>query len=256
MNWDTKRKIIYALTFITLMLGIFVTFFYDTIFPAPTCLDLKKNGYEVGVDCGGVCALRCVSEVNPFTVLWSQAVPVDKDLYDIVAMVSNTNIDNASHEVGFMFSLSDELGTVTRTVSGSTTVPLDGKFPLIVQNVSLPKAPAAVVTTLYDTPHYKVIENPASPTIKILSRRYEKDSISRVYAVLKNTKQVEIHDLEVRVLLFDAKDNVYAVGKTLVPVIPKEGLREIVITWNGALTITPTRIGVYPIFNPFDAVGY
>jgi hypothetical protein len=256
MNWDTKRKIIYALTFVTLVSAALVTFFYDTIFPAPTCFDGKKNGYEVETDCGGTCSLRCSVEVNPFTVVWSKAVLVDKGLYDLVAMVSNTNIDNASREVGFNFALHDETGVVFRTVSGSTTVPLDGKFPLIIQNIALPKAPENVVTTLTDGPHYKVKENPASPTIKILSRRYEKGSISRVYATLKNTKQLEINNLEVRVLLFDVDDNVYAVGTTFVPVLPKEGVRDIVITWNGALATSPTRIGVYPIFNPFDAIDY
>jgi hypothetical protein len=256
MNWDTKRKIMYGAAFLTLITTVFVLFFYDTIFPAPTCYDGKKNGYELEIDCGGVCSLVCKEDVKPLSVVWSKAIKVDKNMYDLVAMVSNTNIDNASREVGFNFNLYDSNGVITANYFGSTTVPLDGKFPLIIQNIRLQSAPDTVLTTLTDGAHYKVKENPASPTIKIVNRRYEATSISRVYATLRNTKQVEINGLEVRVLLFDEQDNVYAVGRTVVPLFKKESVKDIVVTWNEVLKKAPTRIGIYPIFNPFEATEY
>ena len=88
------------------------------------------------------------------------------------------------------------------------------------------------------------------------SRRYEAGAISRVYTTLANTKRVVINDLPVRVVLYDEKDNAYAVGQTIIPTLEKEEVKEISFTWSPPLLRAPTRIGIYPIFNPFNAIGY
>lgn len=256
MSWELRRKLMYALGTAIFLAAVTIFFLRDIVFPAPTCFDKKQNGYESGVDCGGVCSLRCSQEVNPLTVLFGKAVRSGENLYDLVAMVNNNNIDNASYELGYSFALYDKDGKSITTILGSTTAPLGGKFPIIVQNLPLQTTPTNVVVSLNDTSHYKVKENPASPTIKILSRRYEAGPIPRLYATIMNTKRLEINKLPVRALLFDQNDNVYAVGQTIIPVLQKEEVREIVFTWNEPLPFAPTRIGIYPIFNPFEAIGY
>lgn len=256
MNWETKRKLVYALGVITAVLAVSVFLLRSIIFPTPTCFDTNQNGYELGVDCGGVCSLKCKEEVNPLTVAWSKAVPSGHGLYDFVGMIRNTNIDNASRELGYTFTAYNEEGVVVSVLSGSTTAPLDGMFPIITQNILLEKAPSKVALTLVDGSHYKVIESPTSPTIRILERRYEAGQTPRVYTTLMNTKRLEITNLPVRIVLFDQDDNAYAVGQTIVPTLTKEGVRELIFTWNEPLPISPTRIGVYPIFNPFDAVSF
>lgn len=256
MSWELKRKIIYAVAVVIGVLAISIFLLRETLFPTPTCFDKKQNGFESGIDCGGGCLLRCEQEISPLTVLWVKAVHGGKDMYDLVAMVNNNNIENASLETGYTFSLYDEQGNISGFLSGSTTAPLGGKFPIIIQNITLKKAPTSVTLTLSDSPHYSVKESPSSPTIKIVDRRYEAGQIPRVYATIVNTKRAEINNLPVRVLLFDEKDNVYAVGQTVIPFLGKEEIKEIIITWNGPLLTSPTRIGIYPIFNPFDAIGY
>ena len=74
--------------------------------------------------------------------------------------------------------------------------------------------------------------------------------------MIVNTKRLEINNLPVRVVLFDDKDNAYAVGQSLIPYLEKEGAQEIIFTWDEPLPVPPTRIGVYPIFNPFEALSY
>ena len=251
--WELKRKLVYALAFVLTLFAASLFLLRGVLFPEPTCFDGKKNAFESDIDCGGTCSLMCTSEVNELSVLWSRAIRVGLNTYDVAALLSNTNINNASREVGYTFTLYGEDSSVLKTISGSTTAPLDGKFPLIVQNVSIPQTPSDVVVTLTDGPHYKVIESPTSPTVKILSRRYEAGSIPRVYATIANTKRIEITNLPVRVILFDTNDNAYAVGQTLIPFLGKEGVQEIIVTWDEPLPYPPTRIGIYPIFNPFEA---
>lgn len=256
MYWETKRKLLYAFAVIVALSGIIVFSIRDRIFPPPTCVDTIQNGYESGVDCGGGCALKCTQEVSPLSVVWSKAVRSGQNIYDLVALVSNANIDNASREVGYTFTLYNNGGQIIGQLSGSTTAPLDGKFPLIIQNVPISTPPASVMVALHDGPHYSVRESPSSPTIRVPKRRFENGTTPRVYATLLNTKRIEITNLPVRVLLYDEKDNVYAIGQTIVPSIGKEGMKEVVFTWNESLPVAPTRIEVYPFFNPFDAIGY
>lgn len=256
MSWDSRRKIIYACAVIVALATITVFVLRDRLFPSPTCFDKKQNGYESGIDCGGACSLQCTQAVDPLSVVFANAVHSGKGVYDLVAMINNNNIDNASQYLGYTFTLYDKDGMMFGSLSGSTTAPLGGKFPIIIQNLSLAKVPAHVVTTIIDGPHFKVKEIPSSPTVRVVSRSYEGGSIPRVYAKIMNTKRVEITDLPVRVLLFDDHDNVYAVAQTLVPLLAKEEVKDIIFTWNEPLPFPPTRIGVYPIFNPFKAIGY
>lgn len=251
--WELKRKLVYALAFVLTLFAASLFLLRGVLFPEPTCFDGKQNAFESGIDCGGGCLLMCKEEFSEISVLWAKAVKAGSSSYDLVALVTNPNINNASQKVDYTFTLYDEAGTVMKTLPGSTITPLDGKFPLIVQGVSLPKAPSNIVLTLTDGPHYKVPERPASPTIKIVSRRYEAGTIPRVYATIANTKRIEILNLPVRVILFDTNDNAYAVGQTLIPSLGKEGVQEIIVTWDEPLPYPPTRIGIYPIFNPFEA---
>lgn len=252
MHWDTKRRLIYAFATLFVIATLLVISFRKVLFPDPTCVDMKQNGFETGVDCGGECALRCSAEVYPLSVLWSTAVKSSQFTYDIVGLVSNKNINNASRALGYTFTAYSEKGDILDTFNGTTTAPLDGEFPIIIQNVTLSEAPFRVGMTLNDTAHYKVRENPATPTVSITNRVYEAGTVSRVYAQVKNNKQFEVRDLEVRVLLLDAKDNVFAVGTTLVPFLTREESRQISFTWNKAFEEAPTRILVYPIFSPFQ----
>ncbi len=252
--WEFKRKLLYSLTFIIFVCAALVFLLRGFLFPEPTCFDKKQNGFESGLDCGGTCALMCTSDVKPLSVVWAKAIRLGKDVvnYDLVAFVTNTNIDNAARGVGYTFNLFDENGNLYQTFTGSTTVPLDGSFPLIIQNVTLSKAPSNVTATLTEGNHFKVIESPTSPTVRVTGRRYEAGVIPRVYATIANSKRIDIVNLPVRALLFDNNDNVYAVGQTIIPSLPKEGTQEVIFTWGESLPYPPTRIGIYPIFDPFE----
>jgi hypothetical protein len=251
MNWSLKRKLLYGTTVCIIILSFALFVLRDTLFPSPTCFDTKKNGYETGIDCGGTCSLRCTNQVTPLSVVWTKAVQDTSTTYDVVGMVSNRNIDNASHFISYTFTAYDKLGTVLATLTGKTIAPIDGDFPIIVQGVKMASKPDAVSLDLVDGPHYSVLEKPTSPTLKVLNRRFEDGTVPRVYATIQNTKQKTLSDVPIRVLLFDVDDNLYASGETVVPFFEREGSHDIVITWNNPLPHPPTRIGVYPIFDPF-----
>jgi hypothetical protein len=252
MEWAHKRKVIYAVItiIIVILAGIYV--FRDTIFPTPTCFDAKQNGYEGGVDCGGLCSLRCTQEVIPLSIAWSRALKTGTSTYDLVALVSNKNIDNAPREIVYTFTAYDAAGKETMKMSGSSIAPVDGDFPVVQQNIQLSEEPYEVSATIRsNAPHFKVLEKPTSPTIRIVNPHYEPGTIPRVYATIVNTKRIFLRDIPVRVLLYDADGNVYAAGETVVPTLDKESSKEIVFTWDASFPIAPTKIRVFPILDPF-----
>jgi hypothetical protein len=251
MDWQTKRKVIYGGAFICIVLALLVYMFRDTLFPAPTCFDKKQNGFEEGVDCGGTCLLTCSQSVTPLLVTWSRALQTSTTTYDIVALVANRNINSAAHTLSFTFVAYDAKGNALGQITGTTLEPIDGDFPVVLQNIQLPEKPASVTTTLTDGPHYKVASNPTSPILIVKNTRYEAGDIPRVYATVTNTKRVTLSRIPVRVVLYDAGDNAYAAGETIIPFLDKEGSQDITFTWKGAFKNDPIKVRVYPILDPF-----
>lgn len=252
MDWQTRRKVLYLLSLIFIIASITVYLLRDTIFPKPTCSDGKQNGFELGVDCGGTCALRCSSEVQPLVATWVRFIKSSEGKYDLVALVSNKNINNAVPFIKYTFTLYDEQGGVLKEVKGSTVTPINGEFPIIRLAVPLIKAPSSIAISFEDGPHYSVAEKSNSPTISVGAERYEIGDPFRVYVSVRNNKRATIKDLPVNVLLYDQNNNVYAVNTTSIPQLGKEEVKEVSFVWNQpTFRDLPVRIKAYPILNPF-----
>lgn len=251
MDWSTRRKVLYLGSVLVFLCTFSVYFLKDLVLKEPTCFDGKKNGFELGADCGGTCALKCVQEVSPLTVMWTSLVPVSSIRYDLVGMVANRNIDNASHALAYTFSAYDGQGTLLGTYSGTTTPPIDGDFPIIYRNASLPDFVKTLTLELRDSPHFGVASNPVVPRLRIVGSRFEPGAVPRVYTTVANTRQQAMENIPVTVLLFNEDDTVYATNQTVVPRIEKEEVKELVFTWPGAQLARPSKIRVFPLFDPF-----
>lgn len=251
MDWDTKRRLAYGGAVVFFTLAVFLYVFRDSLFPQPTCFDAVKNGNENGIDCGGVCALRCTEDVVPLRVAWSRALKTAPYTYDFVALVSNKNIDNAPRLLPYTFTAYGEEGEVLASITGTTTSPVDGNFPIVRQNIRLEKEPKEIITEIKNSAHFTVKELPSSPTLRVSTPRYEAGSIPRVYTTISNTKRLSMYNLPIRILLYDNTDTVIGVGETLVPFLDKEESKEISFSWNLPFENPPTVMRVYPVFDPF-----
>src|SRR3990167_9267397 len=91
MTWAMQRQLFYVgvLLLFFLIFGFLIT--YSRFNQPPTCTDLKQNGSETGVDCGGSCQLACLAQVDPITILWSRAFKVIPGRYNAVAYLENRN---------------------------------------------------------------------------------------------------------------------------------------------------------------------
>lgn len=252
LEWAKKRKIIYGTITVIVVILVGIYLFRNVLFPVQTCFDGKQNNFESGIDCGGTCSLRCSQEVIPLSVLWARPLAVSSSTYDFAALISSKNIDNAPRTIVYTFIAYNKDGQEIAKVKGTTIAPIDGDFPIMEQNIRLAEVPVTLSAVIVsDVPHYTVLEKPTTPTLRIVGSRFEAGSIPRVYATLINTKRLVLKNLPVRVFLYDADGNVFAAGQTIVPSLDKEGTKEVVFTWDRAFPITPTRIRVFPILDPF-----
>lgn len=252
MNWAAKRKTIYAVAVIIFLVVFVVYQARNILFPAPTCIDQKQNGFESGIDCGGTCALRCEQETIPISVEWSRAIVVSSDTYDFAAMLANRNTNSAPLKVEYQFTAYNKAGGVMLSLRGETLVPADGDFPVIVQNVKLPEPPTQVVALVSQPSQYAVSDAVKRVQVRVKSTRYEGGATPRIYITLDNLTQRSFLKLPVRVVAYDEYNNAVAVGESIVPGLEKEEEKEIVLTWPEPFSTTPTKLRAYPVLSPFQ----
>lgn len=252
MDWATKRRIIYTSTAIVLIVVYSLYHFRDVISPPPTCFDGKANGLESDIDCGGNCSLMCTNEVKPLTVEWSSFIKTEDKTYDLVALVSNKNINNDATSTQYVFNLIDKNGKTIFESKGEEVSPVNSSFPIILQNIKIKEPPSKLLVYLSQNKHYKTKLNGNKTLIKVTSNRIEEgDDISRVYATIVNNTLDTLLKVKVRVVLFDENKNAVGVGETVVERLTDEEEKQIIWTWKTPFEKKPVVAEVYPIINPF-----
>jgi hypothetical protein len=123
MSWAKQRRLIY-------IGGIVIIFLLAVVLPtvvhfykAPTCFDNKKNGDELGVDCGGACTLLCKEQYAPLNVLWARFAKVNDGVYNVLAYVENPNISAGAGNLDYLFKLYDKNGILLDERMGRTFAP-------------------------------------------------------------------------------------------------------------------------------------
>lgn len=248
-----RRKLLYALGLLSVVILLGIYGFRDTLFPAPTCSDNKQNGYETGIDCGGGCARKCPNETIPLSVLWSRALPVSNGVYDLVAYVSNKNQDSAPSSLFVNFTVIDASNAVIFTRRVVTIPPAATDLPVIISNVALPSVPKVVTATLEEGTSYKIDSRFQSVQISSLNKHFENGITPRLYATLRNQTRNAFDRFTVRAVLYDEAGNAFGVGETYVEHLDKEQTADIVFTWKTPFAQTPVTMQIFPVLPPFGS---
>ena len=252
MNWATKRKIIYATVIIVLLVVYLLYHYRALISPSPTCFDGVQNGLEEGIDCGGSCSLMCVSSVKPLTLEWSRFIKTQDNTYDLVAYISNKNVNNTAISTPYDLSLINKEGRKIFESRGQVVSPVNTSFPIIIQNVSVTDEPAQITASISQNKHYKTVLNGNDLLISIKSKTLEEgNDISRVYVTAVNNTLNTLNKVKVDVILFDENKNAVGVGETIIDRLLGEEEKQLIFTWNTPFAKHPVIIDVYPIINPF-----
>ena len=249
--WASSRKILYALLFILVFVLLGVYGFRSTLFPTPTCSDNKQNGYEEGVDCGGLCSRKCVSQIIPIQVLWSKAIPYSENIYDLVGMVSNRNVDSVPVTFDATFTVYNANAQVIYSQKIAAVPPTTGDIPIMIQNVKFSETPKKVVITLGEGTYYKTMKAFQAVQISVVNTSFENGDIPRVYATIRNVTRNRFINFPVRIVLYDGDQNAIAAGESFVESLDKESEKTLIFTWKNKFPIKPVIIKAYPVLSPF-----
>lgn len=229
------------------MWGIWASFFNT----APTCHDNKQNGTEVGVDCGGACALICQNVAHEPTVLWARSFPNGPGNYTAAAYVQNTNVGAGAKQVAYSFQLFDSNNSLVVERDGVANLPPVQTIPIIETNINAGNRTVTHVQFAFsNTPPAVWSKVPSSsvPPVRIAQQSLSNDA-SRLSASVVNNNLTDVKNITAAAVLFDSQGVARAASKSLVSLVPARSSTPVVFTWPGGIpNIVRAEITLLPSF--------
>lgn len=253
-TWASRRKTVFALIFILVIVIPAGYVAFRTLYKAPTCFDLKQNGDEFGIDCGGSCVKLCQSAFLPPRIQWGGAKleKIADGVYNTASYIVNPNITGAAINVPYKMSLYDKEGILI--------VERHGKVTLYPHRNSLAFQPS--IKTDLRVPSKATFEFTSMPVwfksndelggISVIDKKYTEDENgSSLEVYLENKTLYDYKDVVVAAILSDEEGNVIGFSQTNLDKISAKNGREVApFTWplnhNGKVT----TIEVLPIIKP------
>jgi len=251
MSWAARRRAYYlGGTF-----GVFALLFLLVLFFAlrttPTCFDGRHNGDERGVDCGGTCRKVCEADALAPQVLWSRSFRVAPGVYNAVAYVENPNFSAGVKSVPYRFTLYDSSNVTIAEREGRTYLLPGGITPIFEGTIATgERSPARTLFELGDIAEWVVTRDRATSPLSVADRRISRiDTMPRIDANIENSSVVDIFDIEVVSVIYDANDNAIGASRTVVPLLPRQSSEPVVFTWP-----EPFAVAIERCLAPVDVV--
>ncbi|MFA5997730.1 MAG: VWA domain-containing protein [Candidatus Paceibacterota bacterium] len=239
MDWSQKRRIIYASVVVGVIILLAAYPVYKLVSKPPTCSDNKKNGTETGVDCGGHCALMCLSDIKQPRAIWAKVFQTDGRTYDLAAYIENPNVNAGVRSARYTIKVLDRSGAVLVEKNGTTEIAPSSQILLFEAGVVFTGLPNSVELSFDSTDLSKWFKATAAPSPVMTKNQSLKnvDTNPRFDAVMVNTDSVnDINNLTISAIIYDTSRNPVAVSKTFVDSIPRGGEQNIFFTWPSKIT--------------------
>lgn len=251
MSWASRRKSIYFSLFaVFLVLFVGVPLFL-TFYKAPTCSDGKQNQRELGIDCSGPCPKICASQfLNPI-IIWTRALRVTPNIYNVLAYVENPNLDGAARNVSYIFRLYDNASILITERRGSTYLLPHQKIPIFENAIKVGERVPTRVTFEWAAPIPWEKSQSGGNMLVVINKVLSKETTTpRLDAVIENRSISEIREVDVVAIVYDTNDNALAFSKTIIDIIPKNDRVSATFTWPEKFLKTTSRIEIVPLIRP------
>jgi hypothetical protein len=256
MSWASKRQFKYFSIFILLIAIIVFLIIYPVLFKKPTCSDLKQNGTETGVDCGGSCSLMCKKDIVAPVVLWSRAFPVVGTNYNLVAFVENRNKTSGVISASYEFRIYDTNNKLLGRREGKTFIPPNQQFAVFEPTFDSGESKIKTVTFEFQEPVTWIKKFPTLQTLPISVKNIIFDDnmdTPRLSATVVNDSIYNIPEFDVIAILYDINKNAINASKTHKAggLLSNKSL-PITFTWPEVLSAFPVTEDVIVSINPFS----
>ncbi len=255
MSWTSRRKSRITLIFLcaAVILGGFLVL--PVVIRTPTCFDGRENGNELGVDCGGECALQCVQYTQDINIKWQRSYPIVKGFYNSVAYLENQNFQAGIKQIKYKFRLYDKDRILIAERDGETFIEPNRGFVIFEQQIPVGSSVPLYTTFDFTEPisMYKTDPLYDDLIIRVTNQLLQTNDIKpRFSATLKNTSDTHtISGIDAYVVLYDEEDNAVQVGKTRIEALSPREEKNIFIVWQNQFDKKPVRFEVIPRYNPF-----
>lgn len=234
MEWSKKRKLSYLAASIGLLTLIVALTLYFVFSKNPTCFDAVQNGSEVGIDCGGTCALYCASEMKPLRIAWAKPFMFTPGHYDIGAYIENPNQKAGIVSLGYTvraFSADEqkiaERKGVMGIAPGSSALLFEGNF----SSMALPVRAEVEFDGNYQMAWRKAERAEVKLVTKNYMIRYIEEG-ARFDAVVVNTDPIiDAGRAVIGAIILDGGRNPVAISRTVIDGIAKGSEQPIFFTW-------------------------
>lgn len=230
LSWSVRRRLIYlALALVAVAIAVVAAFI---IFQKPpSCDDGKRNGDELGVDCGGSCTQVCVTEIMPLKVLWSRLFDLGRGKYDVAALVKNPNLKHGASEIKYIFRLWDKDNLLINSKTGTAFANPKEDLLIFQSRVDVgKKIPTRISFEFENSPLWQKLDRVA-PQLTFSNKRFQNEPSPRLVATIKNDTITTASAIDVFAILSDIDQNAVAVSSTFLEELPAGESREISFTW-------------------------
>lgn len=256
MTWAQRRQMTYLSGFLLVVGLIAFLVIRNATHVEPTCYDGKRNGDEVGIDCGGSCQFYCPLELADPKVRWVRFFSAGEGLVHAVAYIEHAYASAAIDIAPFTFRLYDKNNNILTERSGSTYVGPMGRSAIVETLIPIGNTEPTIARFSFDGPlvWQKIpveFSQIVVKTDRFLLEQFEGGT--RLTATLDNQSEVTFSSIDVVAVLYDKSDNAIAVSKTVVRNLPGRASTTTYFTWAEALKDRVARVEVIPRINPFTA---
>ncbi len=247
--WARRRKTLYALGLVLILLGISIPVFIIWIHEPATCFDGKQNQGETGVDMGGPCPRLDPRFLDKPQVLWVRPLRLRAGYYNAVAYIENSNPNAGARQVSYRMKFYDENGVLVAKRVGKTDIYPSMIFPVFEGAIDSGKRELSRATfELLEEPKWYRYDSSPMKGLKISGQKLSKTRHSlRLTAKVKNTDIDDKSDIHFVATLFDEKGTAIAVSHTYIAYITAASSAEITFTWPNTLSSKPASVDIIPL---------
>lgn len=257
MSWAQRRKLTYILGLLFFLGIVSFLIIRSSSNNIATCFDNKKNGGEVGVDCGGSCLQYCPNELLEPKVRWTRSFVISPGVVHSVAYIEHSYPVASARKVGYTFKLYDANNVLIIERSGTTYLGPMGRSAIVETLIPTGNIDVAVTRFSFVSPiPWEKSDIDFSQTV-IKTDRSNLETFEgglRLTVNLENKSRYSFYDFDTVAVLYDNKDNAITTSKILVPLLEAESSKTVYFTWPVSIKPSDIRnIEVIPRFNPFSS---
>lgn len=211
-------------------------------------MDGVKNQNEHGVDCGGICLVACVYEVQAYpTIQWSRGYYVSKGIYNLVAYLQNPNTSYISQPVRYAFNVYDDQNVLLQSKEGVVAFPTTKLFPIFAPTVNVGERIPKRVSFEFLEPITWLEYYGEKPELEVIERTLSKvDETPIIEATIRNKTLHTYTNVEVVAIVYDAEGNGFAASRTFIDKIGDRQDAKVRFTWPEPFTSSSSKIEIIP----------